>query len=63
MRLSHRSVAALALVGGVLAFVSPATAQVFVDANATGNDDGTSWDDAFPDLQAALANATGGDEI
>ncbi len=36
---------------------------VYVDADATGNDDGTSWEDAFNDLQDALGFATYGDEI
>ena len=36
---------------------------VYVDADATGNDDGTSWEDAFNDLQNALEVATYGDEI
>ena len=36
----------------------------YVDAEATGdNSSGTSWTDAFPDLQDALTVATGGDEI
>jgi len=44
---------------------SPAYAQdpIYVDQNATGNDDGSTWDDAYTDLQNALATATGGDEI
>lgn len=48
----------------VSASSSPANAAVFcVDAGATVPGDGTSWDSAFPDLQAALAAANSGDEI
>lgn len=36
---------------------------IFVDANANGANDGTSWADAFVYLQDALASAQGGDEI
>jgi hypothetical protein len=35
----------------------------YVDAAATGNNDGSSWHDAFADLQDALAVAATGDEI
>jgi len=35
----------------------------FVDTEAMGANDGTSWADAFTDLQDALATATGTDEI
>ena len=35
----------------------------FVDADATGANDGSSWADAFTDLQEALATASGGNEI
>lgn len=35
----------------------------FVDIDATGNNDGTSWEDAFPDLKDALAGASDGDEV
>jgi len=35
----------------------------FVDKYATGSDDGTSWTDAFADLQDALNAANDGDEI
>jgi len=36
---------------------------IFVDANAAGADDGTSWADAFTRLQSALAVAVSGDEV
>lgn len=36
---------------------------IYVRASATGNNDGTSWGDAFTDLQEALVMALPGDEI
>ncbi len=42
--------------------VDPATVW-FVDVDATGNDDGTSWSDAFTDLQDAIAAADDNDQI
>ncbi|MDM8007570.1 MAG: thrombospondin type 3 repeat-containing protein [Phycisphaerae bacterium] len=49
-----------------LCFV-PATvgqaAIILVDANATGANDGTSWTDAYRELQSALAVAVSGSEI
>ena len=36
---------------------------IFVDAGATGKGDGTSWDDAYTDLQEALTIASDGDEV
>lgn len=47
----------------VLTFFQTIHAQTFVNAAATGNNDGTSWEDAFNDLQDALANVTSGDQI
>jgi len=42
--------------------VAPAT--IFVDANVSGgSNDGTSWGDAYSDLQSALGSASSGDEI
>jgi predicted outer membrane repeat protein len=38
-------------------------AVIYVDASATGSDDGSSWNDAFNDLQDALNAASQGDEI
>ena len=38
-------------------------ATIFVDADATGASDGSSWTDAFADLQSALEIATSEDQI
>ena len=40
-----------------------AQAVIYVDADATGANDGTSWTDAFTDLQNALSIATAGDTV
>ena len=41
----------------------PAFAQIYVKADAVGLDDGTSWTNAYTDLQGAIAAALNGDEI
>lgn len=52
-----------ALASNLLNFtVDPATVW-FVDVDATGNDDGTSWSDAFTDLQDAIAASDDNDQI
>lgn len=40
-----------------------AAGEVFVDIDATGANDGTSWADAYTDLQDALAGAASGDPV
>lgn len=46
-----------------LCLTTTLSAQIFVKANATGNQNGASWQDAFTDLQSALAAATLNDQI
>lgn len=38
-------------------------AQIYVDADAIGAEDGTSWNDAYKSLQDALSEAENGDQI
>ena len=52
---------ALIAAGGQGAFAAPSI--IYVDADAMGGDDGSSWDDAYTDLQPALAAASSRDEI
>ena len=54
---------ALALIaaGGRGVLAAPGT--IYVDAGATGANDGSSWDDAYTDLQSALALPLSGEEI
>lgn len=47
----------------VLIFHTTAFAQVFVNSTATGNNDGSSWENAFTELATALDNYSEGDEI
>jgi predicted outer membrane repeat protein len=47
----------------VLCAIAPAAAQIFVKADATGANDGSSWADAYADLQDALAVAVTNDAI
>ncbi|MBU2652114.1 MAG: hypothetical protein KKA81_14385, partial [Bacteroidetes bacterium] len=47
----------------LLVFSITLDAQIFVDVNATGNNDGSSWEDAYNDLQTAISAATSGNEI
>lgn len=48
------------LILSLLLTTSPFYAQVFVDQNATGSNTGTSWTDAYTDLQDALKNSGSG---
>jgi len=45
----------------MLSTTSPTIAQVFVDASATGTNDGSSWTDAFTNLNQALNNTSSGE--
>ncbi|RMG67233.1 MAG: T9SS C-terminal target domain-containing protein [Bacteroidetes bacterium] len=51
------------LVSLTFALISNSQAQVFVKAGATGAGDGSSWTDAYTDLQDAIDAAPGGAEL
>lgn len=54
----------LLFVLSALIFLQPVGAAfVYVDGGASGNDNGSSWSDAFRNLRSALAAASSGDEI
>lgn len=52
-----------ALLASIYLLSIPLTAQIFVNASATGANDGSSWSDAYTDLQSALGQASPGDKI
>ncbi|AFM03444.1 HYR domain-containing protein [Bernardetia litoralis DSM 6794] len=52
----------LLLFVGIL-FYTQAQAQRYVDASATGANNGTSWTDAYTSLQSAISGATAGTQI
>ncbi|MEP5255576.1 MAG: T9SS type A sorting domain-containing protein [Winogradskyella arenosi] len=48
----------------LLLFISSYSfSQIYVNQNATGYNDGSSWADAYVDLQSAIASMSAGDEI
>ncbi|MHC4474197.1 MAG: right-handed parallel beta-helix repeat-containing protein [Planctomycetota bacterium] len=51
----------LVLAAGLVQEASAAV--IYVDVDANGNDDGTSWTDAYDDLQDGLGDANSADEI
>jgi hypothetical protein len=47
----------------LISFQTSLMAQVYVNANATGTNNGSSWTDAFTELSTAIDSAQAGDQI
>ena len=63
---SFKKISLLTLFAGIFLFGytgSTSAQTIYVDQSATGNNDGSSWNDAYTTLQAALSNASGSNEI
>lgn len=65
---SRRVVLAAALIGIVIAMATAghtvrAATRIYVNDDASGANDGTTWTDAYTSLQQALQTATSGDEV
>jgi hypothetical protein len=64
MQLATALVLLVGMVGAMPAGVGYAAGgPIYVDANATGANNGSSWSNAFSTLQAALSSAASGDQI
>ena len=61
MRLYRTRFAAVSIL--IAAPLHAHAATIYVDQTASGNNDGTSWKDAYMQLQDALTEADGGDEV
>ena len=48
---------------GIILFSLTTYAQIYVDLDASGSNDGTSWANAYNDLESAINNAVEGNEI
>lgn len=63
----HQFLFSLGLLCLVLSFLQSASVQaaeiIYVNASATGTNTGNDWENAYPDLQQALARAAAGDQI
>ncbi|PSQ97135.1 MAG: hypothetical protein BRD55_04325, partial [Bacteroidetes bacterium SW_9_63_38] len=57
------AVVVLAVLGLGAVGAAPVQARIHVDTDATGANDGSSWTDAYPNLQDALSGATSSDSI
>jgi hypothetical protein len=58
-----KTITVILLVVSALLGRSASAAVIYVDVDANGNDDGTSWTDAYNDLQDGLGDANSADEI
>ena len=61
--LVSRHLIVVALLLAAVAHLSAQASVIYVDSSATGGDNGTSWVDAYADLQTALGTASPPDSI
>ncbi len=60
---SKKIIQSISLICVMIFFVAQLQAQIFIKQDASGSNDGSSWENAYTNLQLAIDNATANDQL